>query len=247
MKRLPIYTSVLILLVSILISYFLVAQDKPDDAKQLFETSISLLRQTGGIASLDPPSGDLLDRTPSPSLNANDISRILDEVIANLEIVAKIDPSIKEVYYYIGIAYIKKMNRDSAISYFYKAIELEPDREESYFILSSLLLDANQYQKALHIALKLSNRFPESKIVNWSLTGQIYLHMGEFEKALDAGLKIIESDHSRLEGRILVVSSYYCMGNKKIFEEQLKLLELDPRINVLELKDGLKEKCGEPK
>jgi hypothetical protein len=70
--------------------------------------------------------------------------------------------------------------------------------------------------------------------------------MGSFEKALDEGLRIIDMDSSRAEGRILVASSYYCLGNYEKAAEQIRILESDPRMSgqILEFKNGLQEKCG---
>jgi tetratricopeptide (TPR) repeat protein len=242
-----VFCSTLILVV--FIGQLAVAGDTSSYARTLFDETRPLLHQTGGIATFDrlPPGVAPFRGDVAPSLSPEEVNKILDKVISNLHKVIELDPNIKEAYYFLGIAYVRKMDRDEAIRAFYGAIGIEPGRETTYILLCDLLWDAKKYEDALKITSRFATQFPQSRVMGATLAGKTYFEMGDFEKALDYGLRIIDLDSSRLEGRILMASSYYCLGNQKAAAEQFKILESDPRTNkeISELKNGLKEKCGE--
>ena len=72
----------------------------------------------------------------------------------------------------------------------------------SYVLLCGMLWDAKRYEDALSVASRLKVQIPQSSVIASILAGKTYYEMGDFGKALEEGLRIIDSDHS-LEGRIL--------------------------------------------
>jgi tetratricopeptide (TPR) repeat protein len=234
--------STLLLLLSIV--QLVSVGESSNSAKSFFNEAISLLNQTGGIGSFATPPGTP-GRNENP-LPAEKVGDVLDKVIRNLRTVIELDPSIREAYFFLGVAYVRKMDTDQAITAFYKALAVEPDREMTYVLLCGILWDAKRYEDALSVTSRLTAQLPQSKITAAILAGKTYYEMGDFGKALEEGLGIIDSDRSHLEGRILVASSYYCLGNYEKADEQIKLLESDPRISsqISEFKNELKVKCG---
>ena len=91
--------------------------------------------------------------------------------------------------------------------------------------------------------------FLNLKVCAAILAGQTYFFMGDFHESLNNGLRVLDLDSSRLEGRILAATSYYCLGDAEAAAEQFKVLEADPRMTkyVLQLKKGLEERCGKTK
>jgi tetratricopeptide (TPR) repeat protein len=243
MKRKFLFVLCSILVQLIPISAITLAGGTSKSAVSLFDETISLLSQTGGIASFDAPAAlGQIGKLPS----AEKVDAILDEVICNLHTVIRLDPNIRAAHYFLGIAYVRKMDREPGIATFYKALDVEPDREMTYILLCGLLWDAKRYEDALNVTSRLTIQIPQAKVTAAILTGKTYFEMGEFRKALSQGLGIIDLDSSRLEGRILVASSNYCLGNYEESAEQFKILESDPRIGsqIAEFKNEVKEKCG---
>jgi len=234
--------STLLLLLSI--GELILAGEYPKSTRSLFNEAISLLSQTGGVGSFATPPGTP-GRTETP-LSSEKVGEVLDKVISNLQTVIELDPSIKEAYFFLGVAFVRKMDRDHAVTALYKAMATEPDREMTYVLLCGMLWDAKRYEDALSVASRLAVQIPQSRITAAILAGKTYYEMGDYGKALEEGLGIIDSDRSHLEGRILVASSYYCLGNYEKADDQIKILESDPRIGsqIAEFKNGLKEKCG---
>lgn len=219
------------------------------DARALFSETVSQLNHTGGLAAFDSPNAESLWALGPPTLSPEEIDKILDVVVENLSIVIELDQSIKEAHYYLGVAYIKKEERNEAMAALYRAMEVEPDREMTYTLLIVLLSDAGKFKDALAVASKYSEHFPRSTASSATMAGHVFLKMGDFDKALKNGIAILEIDNSSSEGRILVAASYYCLGNKKAADEQFKALENDPIIkdNIADFKQGLKDRCGEAK
>jgi tetratricopeptide (TPR) repeat protein len=225
-----------------------VAADTQNDARSLFYESLSLLHKTGGIASFDTISNFETSCEPIKNpLSAEQINNMLNDVTNKLRRVIELDWNIKEAHYFLGITYVRMMKWDEAISEFYNAMKIEPNRNMSYIILCNLLWDTKRYKEALDVSASFSKIFPESKAVSFFLIGNTYLQMGDFEAALNNGRKIIDLDASRVEGRVLMSSAYYCLGNLVAAGEQFKILESNPATtnDVAALKSDLKERCGE--
>jgi tetratricopeptide (TPR) repeat protein len=202
----------------------------------------------GGIASLETlpgkplPTGEI--KNP---IAPEDVAGTLEKVISDLHRVIEIDPSIKEAYYFLGVAYLKKADRDEAISAFYRALDAEPDRETTYILLCYLLWDASEYKEALDVTSGYAARFPDSEATAAILTGKTYFYLKDYQKALGYGLRLIQLDRSRWEGPALAAASYYCLGDRQSAAEQFKALEANPKSSgdIAQLKKDLKEKCGE--
>ena len=224
------------------------SSSKRAQAQAMFEKAVKLLNRTGGIASFDTLPGTAHFIGPSP-IPDDEIGKTLDKVISELNEVIELDTKIKGAYYFLGIAHLRKMEAEQAMAAFYKALDIEPDREMTYILLCQLLWNANRYDQALNISSKFAVQFPQSQVLGATLAGQTYFLMGDFHESLNNGLKILDLDSSRLEGRILAATSYYCLGNFQSAAEQFKILEADPRTSkdVAQLKKHLEERCGNAK
>ncbi|MDD3419988.1 MAG: tetratricopeptide repeat protein, partial [Candidatus Gastranaerophilales bacterium] len=60
---------------------------------------------------------------------------LYDDAIARLVAINDLEPNHPEVYYNLGIAYIKKEDYPHAIEALKKAVELKPDMADAYFSL----------------------------------------------------------------------------------------------------------------
>jgi tetratricopeptide (TPR) repeat protein len=227
---------------------YTLANSSSEQAQAMFEKAVKLLNRTGGIASFDtlPGTAHLIGPSPIPD---EEVGKTLDNVISELHRVIELDPAIKGAYYFLGIAYLRKEEGGEATKAFYKALDIEPDREMTYILLCSLLWNANRYDEALNVGSRYAVQFPQSQVQGAILAGQTYFLMGDFQEALNNGLRILDLDSSRLEGRILAATSYYCLGNAEAAAEQFKILQADPRMSkyIAELEKSLEERCGKTK
>ena len=217
-----------------------------DEARALFDKAVLLLNRTGGIASFYTLPGLAPGRPNLHFLPPDEVSQALDTVISDLREVIKLDPGIKAAHYFLGVAYLKKMDGDKAIREFYTAINVEPHRELTYMLLCELLWRYKRYQDAIGVVHRYRAELPESKANIATLAGNTHFFMGDYHKALLYGLSIMQMDSSNPEGLALSASSYYCLGNREAADELFKKLEADPRIRgkVPAIMLNVRKKCG---
>jgi tetratricopeptide (TPR) repeat protein len=228
---------------------YVLADNCSAQAHALFNEAVALLNRTGGIASLETLPGTVPPIGMANPVPPEELGKILDTTISKLLKAIEIDPTVGGAYYFLGVAYLRKSERDEAIKAFYRALDMEPDRETTYILLCYLLWNANEYKQALDVTSRYAAQYPHSQITAAMLAGKTHFLMGDYRKALDYGLSIIALDRSRWEGPALAASSYYCLGDRKEAAEQWKVLETDPKTSrdVTRLKKDLEEKCGEMK
>lgn len=216
-----------------------------EEARCKFLEATKKLNQLGGIASFDSPS----KQSPFPhsdirSLSAEQVNRILKEVITDLKIAIKLDPELNEAYYFLGMAYVRMQDQDNAIKAFEKTIDVEPHREISYIILCNLLWDEKRYEEALEVSSRFLHVFPKKKAAGLSLIGTTYYKKADFDKAIKVGNEIIGLDDKNIEGHLLLGSSYYSLGDKEASESEFKkILEINPQMEI-EIKN-LKERLNQ--
>ena len=241
--RLVALFSALILL-STVVAHVL-ANRGADKAKDLFDKSVLLLNRTGGTASFYTLPGLSPGRPSLHFLPSNEVGQTLDTVIRNLREVIKLDPRLKAAHYFLGVAYLEKMDGDKAIKEFYTAMDAEPHRELTYALLCQLLWKYKRYQDAIAVVHRYRAELPESRANIANLAGYTYFLMGKYQKSLLYGLFLTQIT-SNPEGPLMTAASYYCLGNKNASDNLFRKLDADPGVRrVLPvIMQNLRNKCG---
>ena len=106
-------------------------------------------------------------------------------------------PGEKAIPFNLGLLYFKKANSlegedperknllGEAITYFEKALEIDPEIKEIYDLLGTLYLQLKQFEKAKDLLEQGVERFPESASV-WQNLSYVYAQLGETKKAEEA-------------------------------------------------------------
>jgi tetratricopeptide (TPR) repeat protein len=237
----------LFFVLSLAITSQALADKTADKARSIYERAILLLNRTGGIASFYTlPGRSATTWHNLKPLPPNEVEKALDTVVHDLLDVIRLDPSIKAAHYFLGVAYLKKMDGDKAIKEFYTAIDVEPHRELSYTLLCELLWKYKRYPDAIGVVHRYQIELPKSRDNIANLAGYTYYLMGDYHKSLLYGLFLMQTT-SNPEGSLMTAASYYCLGNRKAADELFNKLEEDSRIRgkMPAIMNDLRKKCGD--
>jgi len=142
---------------------------------------------------VDPQNSECLIRY-AESLDMADEK---DLAIAAYKSAFEISPTEKAIPFNLGLLIFKQANAveddedqrkiylEEAIFYFEKARELDPEIQEIYDLLGTLLLQTEEYDKARDVLEQGVELFPESSSV-WQNLSFLYAKLGEKKKAEDA-------------------------------------------------------------
>ena len=100
---------------------------------------------------------------------------------------------IAAIYNERGVTYSESEQYQKAISYFAKAIELNPNLAMAYYNRGTTYYDLGQYPKAISDFTRAIELNPEFALA-YSNRGVAYAKLGEYQKAIDDCSKAIEID-----------------------------------------------------
>lgn len=178
---------------------------------------ISMLIITPGCSNLDIQT---LNNKAAQLMEQGDI----DGAIARLESIQDLNPNFPITNFNLGIAYQKKDNKDKAIHYLKKSIELKPDLYQAsialaiaYEQLSEELIsqETEKYKKetkkTVHSIDELEfSKEQKDKLVNYFNNSKLYYEQylkynkhADDKEAISMKLKGIDNSLSKLSGEII--------------------------------------------
>lgn len=118
-----------------------------------------------------------------------------DEAIAALDEALKIKPKDFLTLQNKGATYCELRKYDDAIRSFNDALAIDPDHYWVYNDIGIVLDKQEKYEEALEMFDTSLDKSPNAQ--TWSLKGNTLIHLGEYEKALDAykeGVALLEEN-----------------------------------------------------
>ncbi len=209
-----------------------------NEAKLLFADSISILNKIGGIGAFEAFDGrPFFPKNEVVPLTAMQVNQLLMEAIQKLKKAIKLDSSLKEIYHFMGVAYILLKQLDEAIKALEMAINVKPQKKISYSFLCFILWHKQRFDKAHKVAGKFLKQYEEDQITGLKLVGSTFYFQGDYENAIEKGKEIINIDDKDIDGHLLLAKSYHSLGEKKDAANEFeKIIKLNP--NFTEIPTG---------
>jgi ribosomal protein S12 methylthiotransferase accessory factor len=172
------------------------------------------------------------------------VGMIIAKIISNthsplqaIEKLSQFDTVLPDKYYlqfYLGHAYLNLGNFETALSYFEKALRLEPPDEDLasvYTYLGVCYKEKEQYHNAEKVLARGHQIDPE-RTDTLNLLGFCHYKKKKHEQAIDCFKKLIALDPSSAIDYANVASNYRAMGEKaKAIEYYQLALALDSNID----------------
>ena len=107
--------------------------------------------------------------------------------LADILEVKKCFPKDPEVYYYLGVIYYERADKNKAIENLKQAIALNPEYPEAQKFLGMILLQENKLEEALsHFKVAANNDSYREAYIAWNNIGWIYMQQGKLADAENA-------------------------------------------------------------
>jgi len=152
-------------------------------------------------------------------------------------VLESIDETVPEKYFvkfYIGLVRLRAAEPQSALSYFQRALELNPDPAETPSIYSYMGVaskDIGHFEEALEFLRKGMEIDPERTDIH-NLMGFCHFKRGEHEEAVAAFQRVIELDPSSAIDYANLGANYQALGQTARARDCYQLaLKLDPEID----------------
>ncbi|MBF0120566.1 MAG: YcaO-like family protein [Desulfobacterales bacterium] len=165
-----------------------------------------------------------------------------DNAIYKLSEIEKIFPEKYFIKFYLGTSYLSLDNPSTALTYFKKALNLNPKEEDMASIYSYMgvcLKDMGDYHKAIEI-LKEGERIDKERTDIYNLLGFCYFKLKDHEKSIEYFKNVLKIDPTSAIDYANVASNYREIGEKdKAIVNYEIALALDPSIQFA--KENLKK------
>jgi tetratricopeptide (TPR) repeat protein len=136
--------------------------------------------------------------------------------------VIKIDPTMAEAHYNLGVALSKLERNEEALQHFKKSTDINPYFLKGYFAIGNALVTQELYEEAAQNYIKALEINPDDPEVRHNL-GVVYSYLEQPEKAIDELEKAIELQPSYFLAYRSLSTIYKGMG------ETEKVAEIDQR------------------
>jgi ribosomal protein S12 methylthiotransferase accessory factor len=154
--------------------------------------------------------------------------------ITELEMMDSLMPGRYYVHFFLGTSHLSVNDPTKALSYFEKALELDPHEEDISSIYSYMglcLKELELYREAIS-ALKKGELYDKERTDIYNLMGFCYFRLKEHEKAIQCFRKVLDLNPSSAIDYANIASNYRDMGDKKNAIRYYRFaLELDPSID----------------
>ncbi len=153
---------------------------------RLLLLSLFLLLGTNACGNGDNEKTALVDEKEGIPLYFNIANEyiglgLMDKAREEIEKVLKVDPNYSEAYERLGYIASLEKNKDEAIRYYKKAIEVDPKNVHAYQLLSLEYIQSGETEKAKEYLLKAESFSPDMYVL--SNLGNIYFSEGDLDKA----------------------------------------------------------------
>ncbi|MFC1884450.1 YcaO-like family protein [Thermodesulfobacteriota bacterium] len=146
----------------------------------------------------------------------------------------RILPGKYYINFFLGVAHLSMGEPLSALEYFQKALELDPNKQDIPSIYSYMgvsLKELERYRDAIKI-LEKAERYDTERTDIYNLMGFCYFKEKKHEMAIECFKKVVQLDPSSAIDYANIGSNYRDMGDKKNAIRYYRLaLELDPGID----------------
>jgi tetratricopeptide (TPR) repeat protein len=190
----------------------------------------SKLADSGDFANAKPLLEELIEDNPYNSEYYRIYGQILSEQGNNEEAInyfidsLKYDPENKNALIMLGNIYLQYHNdTDTALNFYNKAIELDPEAYLAIYNIGANLLKSNQIEEAkekIQKSYDINSEYPNS---NYSLA-QIYEHEKDYIKAFDYYIEAIKNSlpndyiYNAAIKKLNDLSEYYYHNNTSFFD-----------------------------
>lgn len=137
------------------------------------------------------------------------------------------------LYYNTALAYEEMDEKDTAIRFFNKAIQINPLEAKYYVHKSHIQVAQQKWKEALHTLEILNHNCPES-FESYHYSFLIYLQMQDYEKAdsvINLGLQRFPGDVSLYYDKLRILNIV------REFDEAMELIELLPKLPGFEIEE----------
>lgn len=205
-----------------------------EKARVLLLESVQKIVSIGGLGGFRFPKGFERNVELSSPKTVQELSQRAESAASGLQKALKLDPELKEAYYYLGVAYVFLQNVDQSILAFEKTVEYFPQDSDTTDYLTGLYLAAGKNQEAITLCLRSMEKFPGQKADSQGMLALCYLDSKEYQKALEVSLELLQADDSYSILYVLVGHSHYGMGNiKEANIYYAKAIKLDPEVESI--------------
>jgi len=174
-------------------------------------------------------SAKIITENKSPDMAINELTKI-----------EKMLPGKYYIQFYLGSCHLALNDPASALSYFNRALELDPKEQDIpsiYSYMGVCLKEMGEYRRALAV-LKNAEKYDKERTDIYNLMGFSYFKLKEHEKAIACFKKVLQLDPSSAIDYANIASNYRDMGQKgKAIKYYEMALAMDPKIEFA--KDSL--------
>ncbi len=168
-------------------------------------------------------------------------SEDVEQAIIALEKLRKLYPDRHYIYFYLGLCHLRKEFHQEALTYFKKALELNPEEEDIssiYCYIGVCYKDLGDYKQAIVHLDKAKEYDAEVKEI-YNLLGFCYFKLKEHEKSIENFRKVVDLDPASAIDYANIASNLREMGNiKEAIRFYQMALDIDPGIGFA--RDNLK-------
>jgi ribosomal protein S12 methylthiotransferase accessory factor len=167
-------------------------------------------------------SAKIITENKSPNIAINELTKI-----------EKMLPGKYYIQFYLGICHLTLNNPASALSYFNRALELDPKEQDIpsiYSYMGVCLKEMGEYRRALAV-LKNAEKYDKERTDIYNLMGFSHFKLKEHEKAIACFKKVLQLDPGSAIDYANIASNYRDMGQKgKAIKYYEMALAMDPKI-----------------
>lgn len=156
------------------------------------------------------------------------------QAIMTLERLKEVYPDRYYIYFYLGLCYLRKEAHKEALTYFEKALKLNPEEEDIssiYCYIGIYYKDLGDYKQAIDYLNKAKEYDAEVKEI-YNLLGFCYFKLKEHEKSIQNFRKVVDLDPASAIDYANIASNLKEMGNiKEAIRFYQLALDIDPSID----------------
>ena len=141
-----------------------------------------------------------------------------------------------------ALAYVYGMQRkyEQALEQAQQAIESNPGRANTHFVLGSILYFTGKYEEALQTLKKAIRLDPKGPAYYHLAMGHAYRGLGQYKEAISAYKKAFEGKPNYWMPRVFLAATYNMAGQEEMARaEAAEVLRINPKFSLAKLAKSL--------